>query len=404
MNTINLKTELDIAKMSYEDSRKWYHMAQILQKYTFPMKPSSDGYFHVYVEDDSKPSGRRAVKAKTLEALKEKVYKYNLHTFVDCFKLMENEKLKYVKNVEKQYSVSNTISVLNSTYKRFFEGSEFEMLPVEEIGKSDIEKFSFEVLSKYNLTKKGFLSFRGIIRQTLKYAFSQYLIEENPYDRVNFTKYNDMLVEPLSVSERVHSESEVDKIFEELRRIHDAKPDYIVAYALELQILMGLRRGEVAPLQKSDIHDRFIVINKEQITVKKSENIIHERDKIVHHTKTHQDRLFPITSTIQEFLDQYLPIVDEYDVLFPANTESGVISNRSIYKLYQRICRRLGIQISRECIRGTHSFRRNQITKVANETGDMMLTAQMFGNSPITIQKNYYTGYDLEKGRLALEG
>lgn len=404
MNTKNLKTQLDIAKMSFEDSRKMYHMAQILQNYTFPTKPSSDGYFHVYVEDETKASGRRAIKAKTLEQLKQKVYEYNLHTFKDCFNLAQKEKMKFVKNTEKKYSISNTISVLNSTYKRFFEGTGFERIPIEDITKSNIEDFSYDVLSKYNLTKKGFLSFRGILRQTLKYAFEQYLIDENPYDRVNFTKYNDMLLDPVSISERVHSASDVDRILKEIRRIHTAKPTYIVPYALELQILMGLRRGEVAPIQKSDIHDEFIVINKEQITVRKNQNIIHERDEIVHHTKTHQDRCFPITKSIREFLDRYLPIISEYNVLFPADTESGVISNRSIYKLYQRICKRLGIEITREKIKGTHSFRRNQITKVANETGDLMLTAQMFGNSPITIQKNYYTGYDLEKGRMALGG
>lgn len=389
--------------MSFEDMRKLYAMKQIEEQYTFPTKPSSDGYYHVYVKDPESPSGRRAVKAKTLDRLKEKVYYATRHTFKEVYHAAQKEKLSFVKNAEKLYSVKNTINVSDSCYKRFFAGTKFEDMLIEEIDKHDIEDLCYSVLRQFDLTNKGFLSFRGILKQTFKYAYEQYYISENPYNRVDYRKYSDMLMDPTPISKRVHTQEELEMIMDEIHAIQEKKPEYITAYALELQILMGLRRGEVAPLTKDDVHENYISITKEQITVKRSSPESHDRDVIVHHTKTYQDRVFPITKDIREFLDRYLPIIKEFDQLFPAPNESGVISNRAAYKLYSRICAKLGIEHTRDCIKGTHSFRRNQITKVANATGDLMLTAQMFGNSPTTIQKNYYTGYDLEKGRAALE-
>ena len=96
---------------------------------------------------------------------------------------------------------------------------------------------------------------------------------------------------------------------------------------------------------------------------------------------------------------------DESSHLFPApKNESGVISNRAVYKYYVRICRSLGIKISKEKRKGPHSFRRNGITKVTNNSGgDLMLASLIYGNSPQTAKKYSYTGYDLEKAKAALE-
>ena len=49
---------------------------QLLSAYTFPEKPSSDGFYHVYVADPTKKSGKKAIKAKNLENLRQKVYQH----------------------------------------------------------------------------------------------------------------------------------------------------------------------------------------------------------------------------------------------------------------------------------------------------------------------------------------
>ena len=65
--------------LAYENARKQYEQMEkqlLLSQYTFPENPSSDGLYHIYVEDSTKPSGRRQIKAKNLDKLKEKVYQH----------------------------------------------------------------------------------------------------------------------------------------------------------------------------------------------------------------------------------------------------------------------------------------------------------------------------------------
>ncbi|MBQ8007068.1 MAG: hypothetical protein IJ245_05490, partial [Lachnospiraceae bacterium] len=98
---------------------------------------------------------------------------------------------------------------------------------------------------------------------------------------------------------------------------------------------------------------------------------------------------------LYDVLNTYYPN-NEY--LFPAANANGVITNNAVYKFYSRICKRLGIKISREEVKGTHSFRRNAITDVVNASGgNLILAAQLFGNSPEVAKRNYYTGINKEE-------
>ncbi len=406
--------------ISVDDARILYEQAMkdaVLSTYTWPTRPSSDGYYHIQVEDRTKKNGRRQIKAKTIEELEEKVFEYERglrgwvkKTFAECFEIAQDMKLKYVQNPEKKISVNNTISVTRSNYRRFFEGTNFEQMYVDEISRREIEDFCYKTLSRLELNKKAFLALRTILRSTLKLAFDEGWIFENPVDRVSFDRYDDMLHESTPVEERVHTDEEIERMLDYIHSYQERKPHYVPAYALELQILMGLRRGEVAALEWSDVHgDEYISITKEQASVKPTAKGEKERFVIVGHTKTHVNRRFPQTTEIRAFLERYRKVSENFypgsKYLFPSNdTESGVINNRVVYRFYSRMCDKLGIKISREAMKGPHSFRRNGITHVANNSGgDLLLASQLFGNSPETAKRNYYTGYDMEKARTVLE-
>ncbi len=124
------------ANLTNEDIRKLYENMlrdEALDNYTFPTKPSSDGYYHIYVADSTKKTGRRAVKAKTLDELKEKVYE-----------------LKLVKSEERKLSVQNTINRNRTAYARFFSEAAFERKYVWEITKLEkMISFTQEHQRKY---------------------------------------------------------------------------------------------------------------------------------------------------------------------------------------------------------------------------------------------------------------
>lgn len=374
------------SKMISEDLRK-QNRDMILSKYKFPTKPSSDGYYHVYIKTET---GRKQIKAKDLDNLKERVFRYETKSFKEVYGLVKEEKLKYVKNKEKLISVRNTLRVTDQIYNRFIAGSEIENESVANITKADLEDFCLQTLRDQDVNKKAFLNMRSILKSVMRYAYEQYWISDNPYTRIDFKKYNDLLVTGTPISKRVHTNEEIDRMLSYLHSKQSLNPEYMPAWALELQILAGLRRGEIAPLEWSDIYDDAIHITKEMVTVLGSyENII------VNHTKTYTDRVFPVTDQIREFLDR-LPVTSDY--LFPN------ITNNMVYKLYSRMCKHLNIEISRECIRGPHSFRRNGITNVCNFGGSLELAATLYGNSPASISKHYYTGINITKAKQILEG
>ena len=167
--------------------------------------------------------------------------------------------------------------------------------------------------------------------------------------------------------------------------------------------ICGLRRGEVPPLRWTDIHNNYILICREQLTIKKTENIP-EHFEIVGHTKTYKNRKFPITDELEDFLKRLKNIHETYypasEYLFPAKTENGCITNNCVYNYFRRICRKENIRISKEAIKGTHAFRRTRITEAINKSGgNIVMASELFGNSPEVAKKYYYTGIDLEEAR-----
>ena len=210
-----------------------------------------------------------------------------------------------------------------------------------------------------------------------------------------------MFIRERSTSELVHSKDEVSAILNELHRKEIARPKYSSVWALEMQIIMGLRRGEIPPLTWEDVSDTHICISKEQLT---SDNDF----IIVGHTKNYKDRYFPITKDLNDFLERLKAMHDKYypdsKYLFPAKNKNGVITNRAVYLVYQGICQKLGIEIQKDVIRGPHSFRRNAITDVVNATnGNVIMASSLFGNTPDVATQNYYTGANLEKAKAILE-
>ncbi|SHN61275.1 Site-specific recombinase XerD [Butyrivibrio hungatei DSM 14810] len=400
--TMEVKSAIENARKEYMKKEK----EMIVGKYTLPTTPGKDGYYRIYVCDKQSSKGRRQLASKSLEELADKIYHHERcingtarKTFAEIFTLVQEERIKYIKDPDKLLSAENTISKHQFDYNRFFKDTLLEQIYIDEISKKDIEDVILLNLQRYNLNKKAFDGMLYIIRNIFKLAFYEYWISDNTFERVNLKKYSGMLVETMPSSERAYTEKELCKILNYIRNYQIQNPNYIPAYALELQILMGLRRGEIPPLMWNDIKNGYISINKEQITVKKS-NKHGQYDRIVQHTKTFKNRLFPISQDISDFLKKLKHIHSVFCLdsiyLFPFNTSNGVISNSIVYDFYERVINSLNLK-KKDIIMGPHSFRRNAITDVVNATnGNLTLASQLFGNSPLVAENNYYTGVDMD--------
>lgn len=384
----------------------------ILEQHKYAIKYNEgDNRYHTYVPDEAKANHRRPVAKRNLEDLEnylvdfysteqERMEQEQRKTFKAVFELVQEKKLKYIKSEEKKLSAENTKIKAYSDFKRYFSNTDFENKYIDAITKKDIEDICFFNLERYDLRKKAFASLRGIIKSVFDMAYSEYWSSDNAYQRVDFQIFKNMLAQDAPVEERVHSKEEVSAILDELHRKQTETPKFSSIWALELQIIMGLRRGEVPPLEWEDVSDTCVRIDKEQLTC--GNDFI-----VVSHTKNYKDRCFPITNDLKRFLGRLKEMQDTYypnsKYLFPANTKTGIITNRAVYFVYQGICDKLGIKIQKDNVRGPHSFRRNAITDVVNATnGNIIMASELFGNSPTVAKQNYYTGTDLVLARSVL--
>ena len=363
----------------------------------------SDNRWHTTIADPTKVSGRKQiVRTKKSDLMKFLFNHYNLQlnmeqtsnkTFKEIFEITQEKKLQYIKSEEKILSAKNTQLKNLSDYKRYFSDTEFETMEIDKITKKDIENICLYNLQRYDMRKKAFASLRGILKPVFDMAYSEYWISDNVYMRVDFKMFKNMLQEEISIDQRVHSKEEVFAILDELHRKQQETPKISSIWALELQILMGLRRGEVPPLKWEDVSDTYITINKEQLTC--GNDFI-----VVNHTKNRKNRIYPITNDLKDYLRRLKIMHDMYYpnsiYLFPSNTASGIITNRAVYYVYRRICKKLGIVSQEDIIKGPHSFRRNAITDVVNATnGNIIMASELFGNTPDVAKQNYFTGTDL---------
>ncbi len=347
---------------------------------------------------------------KKLEELQEKVLQRDLgiestskKTFADVFNYLQEEKIMYIKDDEKLLSVQNTISRNYSEFKRFFNDTSFVKMYIDDITSKDIETIIHSNIEKYELHPKGIASLKALLNQTFDYAFKQNLIRENPFLRVDFEKFRYMASSPVPIEQRAYADTDLKIFLDYLHDKQQKRKNYLPAYALEMQILTGLRRGEIPPLQWSDVTADYIHMHQEQLTIKKHGNVS-EHFEIVNHIKTHKSRKYPMSDDLKDLIQRLKSVHDKYYpdsmYLFPAKSENGVITNNTVYNLYRRMIKSLGYQQTKGVILGTHSFRRNAITRTVNASnGNLVLAAEMFGNSPEVIRSNYYTGLNIEDAK-----
>lgn len=380
----------------------------ILRKYTFPTKKSSDGFYHINIPNPNTKSGRTQIKASTIDILKNKVIAFEkgkaTKTFKEVFLLCQEESLKYVKSNEKRYSVQNTVTRKNHNYERFIAGTIIEDKSLDEITVKDIKEVLYLNLSRYNLKKKSFDALVGIIREVFRKAADDELIEEDITKIIDFhsPKLSNMLIPESDIADRLYTDDEIEKMIKHCHTWQKKYPKRPTAFALEYQILIGKRRGEVCPSKWSDIKTdkngiRYIEISRELQEIKKGAGNPHEFCKIVEHTKTSMDRRVPIWDEMEEFLTRLKAQHDEYypdsDFMFPADTEFGCINIRTVYYMFHKMCKEIGVELSGDLIKGTHAFRRNFAKRVDNAE----IASKLLGNDVRVLKKNYYDGLDMGK-------
>ena len=152
------------------------------------------------------------------------------------------------------------------------------------------------------LTMKKFLAVYAMVMGIFEVAWLDHVIKEEPRISVkSFRKYC-RKTKRKSDSERVADKSQIDRVNTKIEQTLDKNPLNMTAYAYKLILLTGMRAAEVCGLKWSDIiifeGNEVIEVQREYVYQRISKTHIIEE-----HTKTHKERLIPITPAIQELFN-----------------------------------------------------------------------------------------------------
>lgn len=180
-----------------------------------------------------------------------------------------------------------------------------------------------------------------------------------------------------------------------------SKPANMRPYAILFAAYTGVRVGELSVLKWDDIRVdpvtgcSFILINRSE-----SYNpATHEYE--LRDIKNHKDRIFPVTTQIQELLDTLKQVQMEHDIcgewLFP-DGKGGHIHKNPIRDYLRVRCEKAGITE-----KGTHTLRRTFNSDLRTSGVSSIMAASLIGNSTF-VNDQHYT-YDIsnlaEKERVA---
>lgn len=239
---------------------------EILKEHPYKIYQGNDGNWYSYLPNDT---GRKKIKAKTEDKIKDKVYafwkdKEENPTVREVFKCWISEKL-----------LRNEIS--RATYDRYCMDFDKYFVHIMEkkiknIDESFLEDFIRDSICEFHMTSKNFSNFRTLIYGTFKYAKRKKYIQFG----VTYT-IQDMEISSKAFKKVVHKSEEQVYLPTEKNNMEAYLADNldIINLGLLFMFKTGVRIGELSTLKKCDIDDYTIAINSTETRYKDEYGKVH---------------------------------------------------------------------------------------------------------------------------------
>ena len=357
---------------------------EILKQHSRKISQGKDGKWRTYIDDDTHPKGFRMIKRTTKKGIEDAIVEY----YKGCQNKALTFKDMYFKwrEVQDKMVSGNTAYKYNTDYNRFFKDKEFEKQLLTEITEDKIKVFFHGSIKENCLTKGAFKKLYGYVDNTLKKAYREKYITENPmiyFECKQFYRYCEEKEKP--IEKQVYSEEEEQKIIGLLHLEYERKPQYIPNYVVELAYLTGMRVGELVALKWEDFHldekePYFVISRSEKYNRMTKEYFI---DK----TKNQKERAFPVDNTIKDFYHKIhkVQIQNGFICEWMFANEEGRIHAPVVSSCIKNKCGQLGIPK-----RGIHAFRKTLNSRLRCEGVSEVIMSAILGHS-VQVNRTYYT-------------
>lgn len=349
----------------------------------------ADKRWKVYVPDPSMSHGRRLICRQTREDLESAVIEFFMKqektvvtssmTVGDCWQLWYDFKRTHNRTLK-----TTTLQLFRSDKKKFFDGTAFAKREISTVRETDIEDYLVEQVERYHLTQTCTCRLAGYIRGVFFVAYRQRIIDSDPWDRVSLKE----VVYPTCYSpqckpdeERILSDIQIRRIRQAVETHLNINPQYLPDYGILIALHTGMRVGELAALEWSDIRDGCIHVTKSVRRVITDEGQTIE----VGDTKNHKVRSIPIGQELTAILDRIKVVQKTMGIESAYILDSGELFTANALC---KAAKRRGIEAGIEGPLTIHRIRRTVASRL-NAVYDRATVSHIMGHTEEVDAKHY---------------
>lgn len=279
------------------------------QYHKYKITKTTDNKWTTYVEDKTRPHGRRLIK-KTKES---DLYAFLLSyydiaglskggiTFEDLFNEWTSYKKNFVNVRNTLHGISpSTIRRYERDYDKYIANAKLARAKLSDITSPSLEVMLSSIIRSNDLTEKCAKNVLSCVRQAFSYARRSGYITKDPFEYVDIKMLLSNCRMATIKQDRILTKSEMERLYKVVRKKEKLYPYYMPNYAIELSMYTGMRVGEISALHWSDV--------KGVIHIDYSEHRLDYKDGpsklIISEPKNRKHRVFPISREIEDLFDR----------------------------------------------------------------------------------------------------
>lgn len=361
----------------------------IREHHKYKITKTTDGKWTTYVEDSTRPQGRRLVKRKKENDLYLFLLEFydiaNLNkgslTFDAAFKEWIEYKKNFVNVINTKHSISpSTIRRYERDYGNYISESSLSKSTLSDITAPKLEVMLSDIVKTNNLTEKCTKNILSGIRQTFTFARRNNYISKDPFEFVDCEMLLSNCRMSVPKSNRVLTKSEMRRLLMQVKKMEELHPYYMPNYAIELSMYTGMRVGELSALHWSDIGD--------VLHIDYSEHRLDYKDKpselIISEPKNKKHRQIQITGEMRDLFDRIRSLnLANIDGFIFVRSDGSRFTGHDIGCATARRAKEVGINGA-----SIHEIRRT-VSSLLNTILPQRAVADMLGHSE-NINERYY--------------
>lgn len=292
-------------------------------------------------------------------------------------------------DIEKYSGIkSSSFERYESIYRNYIKESKLGLLVVSDIKKLPIQKY-YNSLINLGKSESQVKNLHKLLNKFFKYAESEGYIVRNPLVGLKLPKGNEEDIEEDDKIVETFTNEEINKILDSLG---NEKLRYIIIFAL----LTGCRQGEILAIQKSDIKDDVIKINKSVRSVKvfEDEENFEQQLKVTKPKTKSSNREIPITAKLHSELKKLDKLVAEERLkLGPAYTKNSLlfpsltgthIDAKNLRRSWERALDKAGVTRKK-----FHALRHTYATRLFENGTSILTVSRLLGHSSTRTTEIY---------------